>query len=290
MHCLNDADYPPPWDAGEHIWGRLNPRKELTELMHRASIIRFKFRQLGEENPRAVAWPFKVPADIMDGVDEDSLLQEALELDSRLEGWWTNLAPNGYLPQAEIHPQNRPPWARDLFSLPGAPTHMTLFKSALSALGSDLYRATRLFLNLSVLRCARRMANSSTPLNKMSLYYESLVNTTASLMVKLVDGICMSIPCLLQMTATGGPNDPSTPDEIYGFRAMLILWPLISVQWCLEEEEVQRYDLNLRRVWIPCVLVFLRNSMCLAKAAAYLPAPRDPNVPVESVESRSKCV
>ncbi|KAF2097001.1 hypothetical protein NA57DRAFT_57611 [Rhizodiscina lignyota] len=270
LHCLTDGVAPPPFDSKWKIWTTDNPRHQLMGLMHRAAIMRYKFRRLSE-NTGSAAWPFKAPELVADDLNPDKVLEQALELDSRLEEWWQGQQAHfNYQASVEVNPQNRPSWARELFSLPGAPSHMSVFNTALGALGADLYRGTRLYLNLSILRCARQAAVRSPGTDKMSIYHESIVTATASLIIELIDGICMTIPTLLQMTPTGGADDPTTPDEIYGFRALMIFWPLIASSCCLKEEEVMQFDVNLRRMWIPCVYAFLRNNLGLAKAQAFL--------------------
>ena len=273
MYCLAEFQLPPPFHEDMDLFPKNNPRSELTGLMHRACVIRHRFKQLEDQQQPTL---FNARSQLNeDPIDPDQLLQEALELDSRLEEWYQRVEKTytggNPLRSIPINPQNRPQWARELFSLPGAPKQMHLYKSVLAALSADLYRGTRLLLNLSILQCARRsVVDSPIVDDKMALYNESIAASTASLMIELIGGLCMSVPCMLQLTASGGTDDPQTTEELYGFRGLLLMWPFVCAATCLQDKDVQNCDADFKRAWIPCLFAFLRSSMSLAKAQAFM--------------------
>lgn len=274
MHCISEKQLPPPFHEDMDLHQQDDTRSRLTALMHKACIIRHNFAQLERQQQPSSLFNFPDPI-AEDPIDADQLLQEAMELDSRLEEWYQRciLNPtNGKgIRTFPVNPQNRPPWARELFSLPGAPQNMQMYKTVLNAVSADLYRGIRLLLNQSILQCVRRnAANSPIVDEKITLYNESIAASTASLMIELINGLCMSVPCMLQLTVAGGANDPQTTEELYGFRGLLMLWPFVTAAICLQDADVRACDFDFKRAWIPCLFAFLRNSLSLAKAEAFI--------------------
>jgi hypothetical protein len=80
----------------------------------------------------------------------------------------------------------------------------------------------------------------------------------------------MSVPFMLQLTATGGMDDPQSIDELYSLRGMLMLWPLVAAMACLQNKAVQKLDVDFKQAWVQGVLTFLKDSMSLAKAQAFI--------------------
>lgn len=202
-----------------------------------------------------------------------SRLQEPMDVDEALEEWFQRNSSGGEWASARIYPvnvQNRPQWARELFSLPGSPTEMLIYDSFLAALSTNLYRGTRLLLNLSILECAQSSADSSRSDTDTSRINESVASSTAALLMEIINDLCMTVPSMLQLTATGGLDDPQSTDELYSLRGMLMLWPLSAVMACLQNKHVQKLDVDFRRGWVTNVLAFLRDSMSLAKAQAFI--------------------
>lgn len=273
MYCLSEKQLPPPFHEEMDLYHQDNARGQLTALMHKTCIIRHTFAQLEiQQQPSLMDFtdPFAE-----EPIDADQLLQDAMELDSRLEEWYQRTIQNPSTGHSirtfPVNPEKRPHWARELFNLPGAPKNMQMYKSVLSAVSADLYRSIRLLLNLSILECVRRnVAESPVVDEKIATYNKSIAASTASLMIELINGLCMSVPCMLQLTVAGGANDPQTTEELYGFRGLLMLWPFHTAAACLQDPDVSKCDTEFMRAWVPCLFAFLNNSMSLAKAQAFM--------------------
>lgn len=243
-----------------------DPRSDLTTLMHRACEIRYNLMQqsspIENEQPNQ-----KLPQRL------HSRLQEPMDVDEALEEWFQRNSSSGEWASARIYPvnvQSRPKWARELFSLPGSPSEMLIYDSFLAALSTNLYRGTRLLLNLSILECAQSSADLSRSDTDTSRINESVASSTAALLMEIINDLCMTVPSMLQLTATGGLDDPQSTEELYSLRGMLMLWPLSTAMACLQNKHVQKLDVDFRRGWVQGVLAFLRDSMSLAKAQAFI--------------------
>ncbi|QYS92668.1 Zn(2)-C6 fungal-type domain-containing protein [Trichoderma simmonsii] len=266
IFCLANNEPPPSFLADMKLHATSDPRSDLTTLMHRACQIRYELMQqsplVDNEKPNE-----KLSQRL------HSRLQEAMDLDEALEEWYQRNTSPGEWASSRICPVNvqiRPPWARELFSLLGSPTEMIIYDSFLAALSTNLYRGTRLLLNLSILECAHTSANSSRSDTDTSRIDKSIASSTAALLMEIINDLCMTVPSMLQLTATGGLDDPQSTEELYSLRGMLMLWPLSAVMACLQNKHVQRLDVDFRRGWVQGVLAFLRDSMSLAKAQAFI--------------------
>ncbi|KAL6884483.1 hypothetical protein GGI43DRAFT_433003 [Trichoderma evansii] len=265
MYCLTNIESPPSFLADIELYSKSDPRSELTTLMYNACKLRYKFSQhctlfrdkdLNEKQWRSYR-----------------LLWEVMDLDKALEEWYQRITSCGgqtFSRTCTVNVQNRPQWARELFNLPGAPKEMIIYDTFLTALSTNHYRGTRLLLNLSILEWAHSTAHSSLSDAKTLLYNESIIFSTAALLMELITDLCMSVPFMLQLTAAGGMNDPQSTEELYSLRGMLMLWPLVAAIACLQNKDVQNCDVDFKRGWLQHVFVFLRNSLGLGKAQAFL--------------------
>lgn len=201
------------------------------------------------------------------------LLQEAMDLDKALEEWYRRITSHGgwaFTRTCTVNAQSRPQWARELFSLPGAPKEMLIHNSLLAALSTNIYRGTRLLLNLSILGWACTNVDSPLPDAKIPIYNESIASSTAALLMELITDLCMGVPFMLQLTAAGGMEDPQSIEELHSLRGMLMIWPLVAAMACLQNKHVQKCDVDFKRAWVQRLLTFLKNSMGFTKAQAFI--------------------
>ncbi|KAL7916830.1 hypothetical protein GGI35DRAFT_434068 [Trichoderma velutinum] len=266
IFCLSNNEPPPLFLADMNLHATSDPRSELTTLMYSTCQIRHKLA------PQPSSFENKTLNEKL-SQRRYPQLQEAMDLDEALEGWFQrNTSHEGWAStrSCDINIQSRPQWARELFNLPGAPREMLIYDSFLAALSTNLYRATRLLLNLSILECAHTSADSLRSDTNTSRFNGSIASSTAALLMEIINDLCMAVPFMLQLTATGGTDDPQSIDELYSLRGMLMLWPLAAAMACLQKENVQKLDVDFRRGWVQGVLTFLKNSMSLAKAQAFI--------------------
>lgn len=265
MYCLSNIESPPSFLADIELYGKDDPRPELTTLMYDVCKLRYKISQhhtlFRDTNLN------QKPQEVF------QLLWEAMDLDKALKEWYqriTSLGGQTFTRTCAVNAQSRPQWARELFSLLGAPKEMLIYNTFLAALSTNIYRGTRLLLNFSILEWARTNIDVSVSDNKTLLYRESIVLSTTALLMELITDLCMSVPFMLQLTAAGGMNDPQSIDELYSLRGMLMLWPLVAAMTCLQNKDVQNCDVDFRRVWLQHLFIFLKNSLGLGKAQAFL--------------------
>ncbi|PKK42496.1 hypothetical protein CI102_13100 [Trichoderma harzianum] len=266
IFCLANNEPPPSFLADMKLHATSDPRSDLTILMHRACQIRYELTQqsLSIENEKPNE---ELPQKL------HPRLQEPMDLDEALEEWYQRNASRGEWASTRVcnvNAQSRPQWARDLFSLPGSPSEMLIYDSFLAALSTNLYRGTRLLLNLSILECTHPTVDSLRSDTSISGMNESIASSTAALLMEIINDLCMTVPSMLQLTATGGLDDPQSTEELYSLRGMLMLWPLSAAMACLQNKNVQKLDVDFRRGWVQGVLAFLRDSMSLAKAQAFI--------------------
>ncbi|KIW14278.1 hypothetical protein PV08_07060 [Exophiala spinifera] len=270
MHCLSNAEPPPPFLADMELHTTDNPSSELAVLIYRTCELRYRLVQLELQQQSSV-----LDDTNLDEKEQrlDQLLREAMDLDTALEEWYqrTNGRDGWNVTHSiPVNPESRPRWARELFSHPGAPEQMLIYHTILAALTIDLYRGTRLLLNLSILERARGNVDSPILDAQLVLYNESIAASTAALIMELITDLCMGVPSMLQLTATGGTDDPQSIEEVYSLRGLLMLWPLVAAVVCLRNEDVQKCDADGKRAWARCLLAFLKNSLGLAKAQAFI--------------------
>ncbi|EHK23050.1 uncharacterized protein TRIVIDRAFT_60130 [Trichoderma virens Gv29-8] len=264
MYCLANKEPPPSFLADIQLHNNSDPRSELTALMYCACKLRHKFAQQSSllENDNLNEKPQGLYP----------LFQEAMDLDKALEEWHQRTSRSGwaFTRSCFVNAQSRPQWARELFSLPGAPKEMLIYNSLLAALSTNLYCSTRLLLNLSILEWARTIVSSPLSTAGISIFNESIATSTAALLMELINDLCMGVPFMLQLTAVGGMEDPQLIEELYSLRGILTLWPLVAAMACLQDKEVQKCDVDFKRAWVQHLLTFLKNSVGLAKAQAFI--------------------
>ncbi|KAL7958060.1 hypothetical protein V8C34DRAFT_166514 [Trichoderma compactum] len=266
IFCLANNEPPPSFLADMKLHATSDPRSDLTALMHRACQIRYELMQPYssiENDKQNEKLPQILPP----------RLQEPMDLDEALEEWYQRNTSRGEWASTRVcavNVQSRPHWARELFSLPGSPSEMLIYDSFLAVLSTNLHRGTRLLLNLAILECAHPSVDSLRSDTNTSGIDESIASSTAALLMEIVNDLCMSVPFMLQLTATGGLSDPQSTDELYSLRGILMLWPLSAAMACLQNKDVQKLDVDFRRGWVQSVLAFLKNSMSLAKAQAFI--------------------
>ncbi|UKZ74658.1 hypothetical protein TrVFT333_002328 [Trichoderma virens FT-333] len=264
MYCLANKEPPPSFLADIQLHNNSDPRSELTALMYCACKLRHKFAQqsslLEKENLN------EKPQGLY------PLFQEAMDLDKALEEWHQRTSHSGwaFTRSCFVNAQSRPQWARELFSLPGAPKEMLIYNSLLAALSTNLYCSTRLLLNLSIIEWARTIVSSPLSTAGISIFNESIATSTAALLMELINDLCMGVPFMLQLTAVGGMEDPQSIEELYSLRGILTLWPLVAAMTCLQDKDVQKCDVDFKRAWVQHLLTFLKNSVGLAKAQAFI--------------------
>lgn len=266
MNALAEGQAPPAFDPDWNLYDTDTPRGKLTELTHTAAVRR-------HELVKAVRCPTSSdPIDCEGRLGTDSALNAVLDIDAQLKEWYDQSVIGMHWivgrPVA-IHPELRATWARDLFSLPGAPKDMHVYNDVVNAITANNYRYARIGINLSVLRRAEQQLTKVDVDSKAWAYYETLVSTTATLMMELVHDICHSMPFLLQLDPHDVTKDPASPDEIFGFRGYLVFLPLIAATAAVSQDAVLKVDTDHTRVWVSCVMAFLRGSMGMAKAEAF---------------------
>lgn len=270
MTSLTDGSLPPGFDPEWQLFPKGHPRARLVELLHQAAVLRHGLEQQCDKPV-----PFDKSSPPSCEIRVHPLLNQIFEVDSRLEEWYEYyVIESDWLAEREpvdIHAEKRPLWAKELFVLPGAPKKMYAYRSILGALAANLCRTGRLWLNMTALQHLSQRAADATNSGEETVYYQSMIESTAAVIMELIEGICLSVPCLLQMKQHGQADDPSTPDEIYGYKGLITLWPLVSATVALALPSVQRQDKALRRAWIWCALTFLRNQLGIAKVEAYKP-------------------
>ncbi|PNP51241.1 hypothetical protein THARTR1_08145 [Trichoderma harzianum] len=267
IFCLANNEPPPSFlaDMKPHATGDF--RSELSTLMYRACQIRHKLMQQQSSSTENEKRNERPPQRL------HPQLQEPMDLDEALEDWYQRNTSHGEWASTRIcavNVQSRPQWARELLSLPGSPSEILVYDSFLAALSTNLYRGTRLLLNLSILECTHSSIDSLRSDTNTSGIDESIASSTAALLMEIINDLCMTVPFMLQLTATGGLDDPQSTDELHSIRGILMLWPLAAAMACLQNKHVQKLDVDFRRGWLQSVLTFLKNSMSLAKAQAFI--------------------
>ncbi|KAL7966366.1 hypothetical protein HDV63DRAFT_384643, partial [Trichoderma sp. SZMC 28014] len=266
IFCLSNKEPPPSFLSDLKLHATSDPRSELTTLMYNACKLRHKLTSQSSSFENM---------ELNEKLSQRLYpqLREAMDLDEALEEWYQRITSCGgwaFVRICTVNVQSRPQWARELFSLPGAPKEMLVYDSFLAALSTNLYRGTRLLLNLSILEWAHTDVDPLHSDAKISIINESVASSTAALLIEIINDLCMSVPFMLQLTATGGMDDPQSIDELYSLRGMLMLWPLVAAMACLQNKAVQKLDVDFKQAWVQGVLTFLKDSMSLAKAQAFI--------------------
>jgi hypothetical protein len=164
-----------------------------------------------------------------------------VDLDAKLHSWYQALPSDWTFLIKPIILNGRPDWESTLLRLSGAPNVIYEYADALIALDVNLYRATRLHLNLTMLEYLRTTESSSND-----------TGLIVSRIIEIVDDICATMLLTLQITASG-VGDPQIPNEIHGRRGHHLLFPLIICGRCYQQAEVIHRDNTGKRHWIEAV-------------------------------------
>lgn len=198
----------------------------------------------------------------INGSISTELLHSALDLDFQLERWTSDLPPEwATMNRYPMNNSNRPAWARELFSLPGAPEHMACYSSLLAAADWNMYRATRIRLNLSLLEALSRIQSSAWE-------NQTLKSRTQHLLSMLTIEIAEVIPYALSLSRDG-TSDHASPDDIPGIKAYVQLWPLITAYVVSRHVLLDREKLGYVEFWLKRVLCFCGDGIGLAKVHAF---------------------
>jgi hypothetical protein len=217
-----------------------NPRVPLMEIFLEVATICAKLK---EKPSRDIA------AGTTQALDMKSLVGQAIDLDKKLDNWYQrgNLA----VP-CLITLENRPQWTTSLLKHPGAPKAMFEYANLLMALDLNLFRATRLHLNVTILDCL------TTSLQQSSR------DDVISRILGIIDEIFATIPFIFQITPSGA-GDPQSQHDVRGQRGHMLLWPILAMQKCFQREDVTRRDKAKRQEWIGAVADFMSNGLGYAK-------------------------
>ena len=238
---------PPPFDALiQTLPFQFEHKRRLAELMLKTARTNVKLRD----------------AIFINGSISTELLHSALDLDFQLETWTSELPPEwSTVNRYPMNNSNRPAWAKELFSLPGAPEYMACHSSLLAAADWNMYRATRIRLNLSLLEYLSRI-QSSTWEN------QTLISRTQHLLSMLTIDITEVIPYALSLSLDGS-SDHASPEDIPGIKAYVQLWPLLTAYVVSRHTLLGRESWGNMEFWLKRVLCFCGDGMGLAKVHAF---------------------
>jgi hypothetical protein len=195
--------------------------------------------------------------------DPMELLNAALSLDTHLKLWTSVLRVDRTYTVQEIEPTIYPPWAAALLSSAGAPRLMQVFSSPLAASDWNMYRATRIQLNLSILDFLTKSPESTSIVNRSGVKSQVLAN-----IYTLTSDIASSIPGSLLMRAEGNGSNPASTEDIHGLWGYMLMWPISIAFSCYKNHDIA--DNNFQRQWFSTVLQFIRDSLGIAKAEVFL--------------------
>jgi hypothetical protein len=187
------------------------------------------------------------------------LLNAALLLDSHLESWTSQLPGDRRYTIQKIKSTNHSPWATTLLSLQGAPRLMEVYSNPLAATDWNMYRATRIQLNLSIWD----FLGDSPELNGI-VGGSGLKNRVLENIKNLAGQIACSVPYSLLITPEGGSSEPASTNEIHGLWGYMLMWPVSIALSCYKTDQLT--DTDSIEQWLRTVLVFIRDSLGIAKA------------------------
>lgn len=189
------------------------------------------------------------------------ILESALSLDTQIQLWALHLPSDRSSTVRPVSTNDYPPWASAFFSSPGAPQMMEVFLNPLAASDWNMYRATRIQLNLSMLDCLDTLARYSN-----TVHLTRLRSRVLETIYTLSDQIACSIPPLLLIKPESTSRYPASTDEIRGFWGYLVMWPVSIAFSCYKNKQVE--DTRSQKQWLGTVLHFLANNLGIAKAEA----------------------
>jgi hypothetical protein len=178
--------------------------------------------------------------------DFDEFKTQAAGLDAKLHDWYQDLPHDWTCSTKPITLDGRPEWALALLKHAGAPKVMHEYSNNLVTLDLNMFRATRLHLNFTML-AFEYSSPTMTSLEKISLI--------VSRITEIIEDMCAGIPFALQITPSG-KDDPPDPLHILGQRGQHRLFPLMMCGRCFQRAEVISQDVNGRRFWIYAVARF----------------------------------
>ncbi|KAL1966023.1 hypothetical protein VTN77DRAFT_4963 [Rasamsonia byssochlamydoides] len=183
------------------------------------------------------------------GIDAD-LLYQALDLDSQLDTWYHASPPRWPFQGQPLSLLHRPEWSSSLLRITGAPKVMYVYADSIAALDANLFRASRLHLNLTIFDTLSSLGHDAT--------------IFVAQILQLIDEICSTIPTMMQMTASG-EGDPQYKHDIYGQRGHQVMWPLVVMKQCFGRPEIRMQDVEQRAEWVEAVYDFVANELGYAK-------------------------
>ncbi|KAJ5333004.1 uncharacterized protein N7506_006787 [Penicillium brevicompactum] len=196
---------------------------------------------------------------------DSGLLDAALSLDAQLQTWASHMPESRSSTMLPVNPTEYPPWASELFSLPGAPKMTEAFSDPLAASDWNMYRATRIQLNLSLLASL-----DAFPQCADVFYATRLKSRVLDNIYTLSSEITSSVPHLLLSTREPTSSYPQSTEAIHGLRGWTVMWPVSIAFSCYRNGSIP--DLDSQKEWLGTVLRFLRDSMGIGKAQAFLEA------------------
>jgi hypothetical protein len=194
--------------------------------------------------------------------DLSELLNSALSLDSTIQVWSSHLPLDRSYTMQPINPTDYPPWATALLSSHGAPKMMEVFSSPLAASDWNMYRATRIQLNRSILDFL-----AARPLPLDAVFLKDLQSRTLENINTLSSQIASSIPYSLLLTPGGDSTYPESVEKIPGLWGYLLVWPVSIAFFCYDRDDA---NTTSQKQWLGSVLRFLRDALGIAKAEAIL--------------------
>ncbi|KAJ5089733.1 hypothetical protein N7532_008417 [Penicillium argentinense] len=245
-YLTENKDPPPHLDRWiQQIPFENDLKKHLVRLMSEASRLCMRLRQ------RCALKGATDHADL-------SVLDDSLALDMKLEAWATQLPPAwSYIAQTSLSHSKRPKWSKQLFSGPGAPEKMVSYFTSLSASNWNLCRATRIRLNLTLLKFLDKRPF-------LSPHIPELRARTIEILLNLTNEVAHTLAYLFNLSPDGS-SDLASPSEIPTIWAYMVMWPTFTSYFCLQQKLVKEKDTLQRGVWFRKVLNFLSESAGIAK-------------------------
>ncbi|CAI7597151.1 unnamed protein product [Penicillium pancosmium] len=186
------------------------------------------------------------------------LLDSALSLDFQLEKWASDVPLEwSYMARHPISHHGHPKLARELLDLPYAPRYMLLHSGILAAADWNMYRATRIRLNLAILEFLYKVPSNDLESQNLKCHITDLLST-------LTHEIAYAIPYSLSLPADG-TSDSQSAEGIPGLEAYVQLWPVLTGYICSRHRLVEGSGCVQTADWFKAILCFMRDSVGLAK-------------------------
>jgi hypothetical protein len=139
---------------------------------------------------------------------------------------------------------------------------MEVFLDPLAASDWNMYRTTRIILNLSWFHSLHKLPQSTDALNRTHLKFQILDN-----IYTLSGQIASSVPYLLLVNPESTSLYPLSTEMIRGIWGYMITWPVSIAFSCYKSGQIT--DIGSQKQWFSTVLRFLRDNLGLAKAEAF---------------------